>query len=90
VVARLIVLEAMAIASLGSLAGFLVYGAIFATTATLLRAQTGVVLDLRAAHPIMLWAPLALIGLAALAGLVPALKAYRTDVATNLVPGQEN
>jgi len=34
----------------------------------------------------MLWAPLALIGLGALSGIVPAMKAYRTDVAEHLTP----
>ena len=34
----------------------------------------------------MLWAPAALIGLSALAGVVPALKAYRTNVADGLAP----
>jgi len=34
----------------------------------------------------MLWAPAALIGLGALAGVVPAVKAYRTNVAEHLVP----
>jgi putative ABC transport system permease protein len=36
----------------------------------------------------MLWAPLGLMALAALAGLVPAMKAYRVDVAENLAPTQ--
>jgi len=34
----------------------------------------------------MLWAPLGLICLGALAGIVPAVKAYRTAVAENLAP----
>lgn len=54
--------------------------------ATIVQAQTGVVLDPLAWHPVLVWAPLGLIGLSALAGFVPALKAYRTDVATNLAP----
>jgi putative ABC transport system permease protein len=86
VVARLVVLEAMAIAAVGSLAGFIVYAGILFGTAAILRAQTGVVLDPLALHPVMGWAPLGLIGLSALAGLVPAVKAYRTDVAEHLAP----
>jgi putative ABC transport system permease protein len=83
-VGALVVLEATAIAALGCAAGFAVYGAILVTAARLLRAQTGVVLDPLAAHPVMLWAPLALVALSALAGFIPAVKAYRTDVADNL------
>ena len=37
-------------------------------------------------NPVMLWAPAALITLGGLAGIVPALKAYRTDVAEFLAP----
>jgi putative ABC transport system permease protein len=85
-VASWIVLEAVAIAALGCAAGFAVYGAILLSTAAVLQAQTGVVLDPWALHPVMGWAPLSLIGLSALAGLVPAVKAYRTDVAENLAP----
>jgi len=33
---------------------------------------------------VLLWAPAALIVLGALAGTVPALRAYRTEVAENL------
>ncbi|HXJ76435.1 MAG TPA: ABC transporter permease, partial [Candidatus Dormibacteraeota bacterium] len=85
-VASWIVLEAVAIAALGCAAGFAVYGAILLSTAAVLQAQTGVVLDPWTLHPVMGWAPLSLIGLSALAGLVPAVKAYRTDVAENLAP----
>jgi putative ABC transport system permease protein len=51
-----------------------------------IRAQTGVVLDPLAFDPVMIWAPLALIAAAAVAGMVPGLKAYRTDVADHLAP----
>jgi putative ABC transport system permease protein len=81
-----IVLEASAIAALGMVFAFLIYSAIMSVSAGILRAQVGVVIDVFAYHPILLWAPLAMIGLGALAGLVPAIKAYRTDVASNLVP----
>jgi putative ABC transport system permease protein len=45
-----------------------------------------VVLDPVKFNPVMLWAPAALIALGALAGIVPAFKAYRTDVAEHLAP----
>lgn len=85
-VAWTVVLEAVAIATLGGLISFVIYGGILGVAAGIVRAQTGVVLDPLAWHPVLVWAPLGLIGLSALAGLVPALKAYRTEVAANLSP----
>jgi putative ABC transport system permease protein len=81
-----VILEAAAIAALGMAAAFLVHGAIISGVTSVMRAQTGVVLNPFAFHPVMLWAPLALIGLSALGGVVPAFKAYRTNVAENLTP----
>ena len=54
--------------------------------AAIVRTQTGVVLDVFAFHPVLAWTPPAMILLAALCGLLPAWKAYRTDVATHLAP----
>jgi putative ABC transport system permease protein len=81
-----ILLEAAAISSLGMVVGFLVYLGIMTGAARIIRAQTGIVLDPTQFNAVMLWAPAALIGLGALAGIVPAMKAYRTDVATHLSP----
>ncbi len=83
-VAATIVLEAMAIAALGSVLGMLVYAGILQGVGLILRQQTGVVLEVFAYQAVLWWAPLGMIGLSALAGLVPAIKAYRTDVAANL------
>jgi putative ABC transport system permease protein len=81
-----IILESAAIAFMGSLGGLIVYGAIFTAAAQIVRAQTGVVLDLFYPHPVLLLGPIAMIALGALAGIAPAIKAYSTDVATNLTP----
>jgi putative ABC transport system permease protein len=54
--------------------------------ARVIRAQTGVVLDVLAFHPVLWICPLVMIGLCALGGVVPALKAYRTPVAETLSP----
>jgi putative ABC transport system permease protein len=81
-----IVLEAASIAALGMLIAFAVHGAILFGAASIVRAQTGVVLEPLALHAVMLWAPLIMVGLSALAGVVPAIKAYRTNVAENLTP----
>ena len=81
-----VVLEAMTISALGMCIAFAIYAVVMTVVAQIIRAQTGVVLDAFAFHPVMILAPLGIIGLSALAGIVPAFKAYRTDVAANLVP----
>ncbi|MEM9381122.1 MAG: FtsX-like permease family protein [Planctomycetota bacterium] len=79
-----IVLEAGTIAVLGSLLGYVVYGAILFASAQVIRDQTGVVLEIGAAHPALLWTPVGMAIVGALAGVFPALKAYSTDVARTL------
>ena len=81
-----VVLEAMSIATLGMLVAFLFYAGILFIVAQIVRSQTGVVLDPFQFHPVMIWAPAGMILVSGIAGLVPAMKAYRTDVAANLVP----
>ena len=87
-VALTVVLEASAIAGIGVMLGFAVYFALVTAAAGIIRAQTGVVLEAWSWHPVLVWAPLALVLLSALAGLVPAIKAYRTEVAEHLAPTQ--
>ena len=81
-----IVLESTTIAAIGSVLGYLVYAGILYAAARTLRAETGIALRLLEPHPALVVAPLGLVVLGALAGLIPAMKAYRTDVATNLAP----
>jgi len=81
-----IVAESATIAALGALFGFLVYALILAGAAFVIRTQTGVSLDVFAPHEVLLAAPVGMVVLGALAGIVPALKAYATDVAGNLTP----
>jgi putative ABC transport system permease protein len=78
--------EAACIGVLGALAGFAVYFGLFAGVASIVRAQTGVVLHLAALHPVLWLCPVAMTALCALGGVVPALKAYRTPVAETLAP----
>jgi putative ABC transport system permease protein len=81
-----IVLESTVIAGLGSLAGFLVYGAILAGAAVVVKQQTGVELDVFAFEGALVATPLAMTALGAISGILPATKAYRTEVAENLSP----
>jgi len=81
-----IVLEAAAIGLLGMVTAFGFYLVIMNGVAAVIRAQTGVLLTPWARDPVMLWAPAAMVALCALGGIVPALVAYRTEIASNLAP----
>jgi putative ABC transport system permease protein len=79
-----IVLESATIAALGALVGYVVYAGILGGAAAIIRSRTGVVLDPLAMHPILWAGPLGMVILGGIAGLLPASKAYATDVASNL------
>ena len=81
-----IAMESAVIATIGSVIGFVFYALIMIAAETVLRREIGVTLQLDEFHQIMLIAPLGLIVLGAVVGIIPALKAYSTDVAGNLIP----
>jgi len=81
-----VVAEAAAIGALGAVAGFGIYFGLLAGVAEVIRAQTGVVLAVGEWHAVLWMCPLGMIGLAALGGIVPAVKAYRVPVAETLAP----
>jgi putative ABC transport system permease protein len=81
-----IVIEAALIALIGAAAGYAVYAVILAGTKFIVKAQTGVELNVWLIDPILWLTPLLMIAVGALAGLIPAFKAYRTDVAEHLAP----
>ena len=81
-----IVSESAVIAGLGAVLGYVVYGAVLLGAASIIRTQTGVVIDLGRWHDTLWQTPLGMIGIGALAGVLPAYKAYSTDVASNLIP----
>ncbi|MEI6343023.1 MAG: ABC transporter permease [Verrucomicrobiota bacterium] len=81
-----IVLEAASVAAMGAMGGFVVHLGLLAGAGAIVRAQTGVLIEPFQPGWVWLWAPAALVGLAALAGVVPAFKAYKVDVASSLAP----
>jgi len=81
-----VVTEAATIGTLGAVGGFAVYFVLLAVVSKVIRSQTGVVLDLAAGHNVLWICPLAMVALAAVGGVVPALKAYRIPVAETLAP----
>lgn len=81
-----IVMESAAISAIGMAIGFLFHATIVMVASAIIREQTGVVIDPVKFHPVLVAAPAGIVGLAALLGVFPAIKAYRTDVSSNLVP----
>lgn len=80
-----ILLEAGSLAAMGAVLGYLVYAAILLSVQQVVRDQTGVVLEIARWQAVLVTAPLMMIALGLAAGLVPAVRAYATDVASNLV-----
>lgn len=81
-----IVIEAASTALIGAIAGYLVYLIIISATAYIVKNQTGVVIDIFNADAVLFLTPILMTAIGAVAGLIPAFKAYRTDVAENLTP----
>ncbi len=79
-----ILAESSLIALLGSLIGYACYWGILTAAAGVVRAETGVVLEVWNGHPALWWTPVGMLLLGGLAGLLPAFKAYATDVARTL------
>jgi putative ABC transport system permease protein len=86
VVFAVIVTEAAVIAFIGSIGGYAVYATILTMTKIIVKTQTGVVLNLWQIEAMLWLTPLLMLAIGALAGLLPAFKAYQTDVAEHLAP----
>lgn len=84
VVFGVIVLEAVVLAGLGCLIGFVFYVALMIGVAQFVYDRSGVVLDVWAWHPVLMLAPLGMLILGAVAGLLPAFRAYSVDVSDGL------
>ncbi|MBI2498116.1 MAG: ABC transporter permease [Opitutae bacterium] len=78
--------EAAAVGLLGAVAGFAVFAGLAAFVASVIQAQTGVVLEPLQWNPVFWWGPATFVGLCVLGGLVPAFKAYRVPVAETIAP----
>jgi putative ABC transport system permease protein len=81
-----IVLEASAIAVIGAALGYLLYGLVGLAAAAYLKNEVGVLLEVFVWQPVFAWVlpGAALLGIAA--GILPAARAYATEVAENLRP----
>jgi putative ABC transport system permease protein len=81
-----IILESSTIATLGVTIGFAFYAGFIALSAHYIADMTGVVINPMEPNAVMALAPVGIVALGTLAGILPAMKAYRTDVAENLIP----
>jgi len=70
----------------GALGGLVLHLGLMSGAAVVIRRETGVVLDVASWAPVIAIVPAALLVLCAIAGLVPAWKAYRLPVADALTP----
>lgn len=80
----IIMLESTAISLIGSACGYLFHFLIVTVIASMVRAETGVIISANAWHPILAWTPLGMVLLGGAAGMIPAISAYRTDVSSHL------
>jgi putative ABC transport system permease protein len=78
--------EAAVIGALGVAGGFVVYFGLLTGVAHVIRVQTGVVIEIGSLHSVLWACPIGMVLLAAIGGVVPAVKAYRIPVAETLAP----
>jgi putative ABC transport system permease protein len=77
-------LEAVGMTFAGVILGFVVYAGLGMGIGEIVQSETGVALSPFTGNAAMLWAPLGMFGIGLLSGVLPAIKAYRTDVSRNL------
>ena len=77
-------LEAVGMTFAGVILGFVVYAGLGMGIGEIVQRETGVALSPFTGNAAMLWAPLGMLGIGLLSGVLPAIKAYRTDVSRNL------
>lgn len=85
-VLSIVLLEAASLCLLGGLAGLVLGHVLTAVSAQILTARAGVAISPLVFQPEELLVLLGVVALGALAGVVPALRAYRTDIADGLSP----
>jgi putative ABC transport system permease protein len=85
-VLSIILLEAGTLSLLGGLAGHLLGRVLSLAAGAVLAGSTGVRISALAVQPAEFLVLAGVLALGALAGLLPALKAYRTDIADGLNP----
>lgn len=82
----MVIFQSTGIAFLGVILSFAFYAIVAQVAESIVREQTGVVLDLFSYQPVFLWVPGGMLLLGAISGLLPAIVAYQTEVSKNLAP----
>ena len=82
----IVLFQSIGIALLGIVLSFIFFIGVAVVAAGLVRNETGVVLDLFAFHEVFIWVPIGMLLLGLVSGLIPAVKAYLTEVSRNLTP----
>jgi putative ABC transport system permease protein len=82
----IVLFQSMGIALFGIGLSFVFFTGVALVAAGLVRNETGVVLDLFAFHEVFIWVPIGMLLLGLVSGLIPAVKAYQTEVSRNLTP----
>lgn len=85
-VLSIVLLEALALSAAGALGGFLLGHLLTAVAGSVLAARSGIPMAPLGIRPEELPVLLGVLVLGALAGILPALQAYRTDIADGLSP----
>jgi putative ABC transport system permease protein len=85
-VLAIVLLEATALCLFGALGGIVLGHALTAVASGAIAARSGVAISALAFHPEELLVAAGVLVLGALAGILPALSAYRTDIADGLSP----
>lgn len=83
---NIILSQAFILSLLGVAGGFLFYGTILTVAGQIIRAQTGVLIEIFRFSHILWFGPLTMILMSLIVAMIPAYKAYKTDVAENLKP----
>ena len=83
---NIILSQAFLLSLLGVIGGFIFYGTILSVAGQIIRAQTGVMIEILRYSNILWVGPVSMIAISLIVSMIPGLKAYRTDVAENLNP----
>lgn len=81
-----VIIESVLITAAGTCLGFIINLFIMAVASFIIKQEIGIVLDVFEIHAVHMITPLVMVVLGIVVGVIPAYKAYRTNVEENLSP----